>query len=275
MQPIDEALVFEAIRYQAAYRAKVRRNHHKSIPGPLVAEVFRYIEGSMEGVTQRELELLLLSSRTSRTARLDGDNLGAQWRAYVAHRGRDSQEKKEWRAWYGKYGKKEAIRQSYDIDPFCIQQPPLPLVDFEEGHGAPEHPSRPLMRGLPQDGRPMTFHKMRNILSRWEATLTQRAIEQVSCWRQAEQVQSLVKMLYRVQMRLRSIVEIVNGWEAANQLLASEIWMSESGNNPVEFYEAFARVADHYERKQKEVVEYWTKRFPGLFSYDCDPPPQL
>jgi len=74
MPPIDEALVFEAIRYQAAYRAEARQNHHRSIPGPLVAELLRYIEGSMEGVTQSELELQLLSSRTARTTRLDGDN---------------------------------------------------------------------------------------------------------------------------------------------------------------------------------------------------------
>ncbi|MDS4014718.1 MAG: hypothetical protein RKP46_10230, partial [Candidatus Accumulibacter sp.] len=99
MPPIDEALVFEAIRYQAAYRAEARQNHHRSIPGPLVAELLRYIEGSMEGITQSELELLLLSSRTARTTRLDGDNLGAQWRAYVAHRGRDVHEKKESALW--------------------------------------------------------------------------------------------------------------------------------------------------------------------------------
>lgn len=181
MQPIDQALVFEAIRYQAAYRAEARQNHHRSIPGPLVAELLRYIEGSMEGVTQSELELLLLSSRTARTTRLDGDNLGAQWRAYVAHRGRDVHEKKEWRNWYGKYGKKEAIRQLAVTDPFLIQEPPLPPLDSDEDQSAAELPARPQMRGLPQDGRPMNFHKMRDILARWTAALMQRAIEQVAC----------------------------------------------------------------------------------------------
>lgn len=48
MPPIDEALVFEAIRYQAAYRAEARQNHHRSIPGPLVVEMVNAWEAANE-----------------------------------------------------------------------------------------------------------------------------------------------------------------------------------------------------------------------------------
>lgn len=266
MQPIDEALVFEAIRYQAAYRAEARQNHHRSIPGPLVAELLRYIEGSMEGVTQSELELLLLSSRTARTTRLDGDNLGAQWRAYVAHRGRDAHEKREWRTWYGKYGKKEAIRQLAVTDPFLIQAPPLPPLDSDEDQNPAELPARPQMRGLPQDGRPMKFHKMRDILARWTAALMQRAIEQVACLPDEERTRALVRSLQRVQMRLHPIVEMVNAWEAANVLLAGGIWLETPDDLPADFSTALAGVEAREARKQQELVAYWEKRFPTLLN---------
>ncbi|MBU0915577.1 hypothetical protein [Aquabacterium parvum] len=266
MQPIDQALVFEAIRYQAAYRAEARQNHHRSIPGPLVAELLRYIEGSMEGVTQSELELLLLSSRTARTTRLDGDNLGAQWRAYVAHRGRDVHEKKEWRNWYGKYGKKEAIRQLAVTDPFLIQEPPLPPLDSDEDQSAAELPARPQMRGLPQDGRPMNFHKMRDILARWTAALMQRAIEQVACLPDEEQPPALVRSLQRVQMRLHPIVGMVNAWEAANELLSNGILLDTPNDLPADFSAALDGVEARETHKQQELVAYWEKRLPALMS---------
>ncbi|MDD3326594.1 MAG: hypothetical protein PHW25_05845 [Zoogloea sp.] len=266
MQPIDEALLFEAIRYQAAYRAEARQNHHRSIPGPLVAELLRYIEGSMEGVTQSELELLLLSSRTARTTRLDGDNLGAQWRAYVAHRGRDDQEKREWRTWYGKYGKKEAIRQLNVTDPFLMQEPPLPPLDSDEDHSPADLPARPPMRGLPQDGRPMKFHKMRDILARWTAALMQRAIEQAARLPDEAQTHALVRSSQRVQMRLHPILEMVNAWEAANELLASGIWLETPDALPADFSTALAGVEAREARKQQELVAYWEKRFPTLLN---------
>ena len=266
MQLIDEALVHEAIRYQAAYRAEVRQNHHRSIPGPLVAELLRYIEGSMEGVTQNELERMLLSSDTARTARLDGDNLGAQWRAYVSHRGRDAHEKREWRAWYGKYGKKEAIRQLAVTDPFLIQEPPLPSLDSDEDQRRAESPMRPPMRGLPQDGRPMNFHKMRGILARWTAALTQRAIEQVARLPDEEQPAALVRSLQRVQMRLHPIAGMVNAWEAANELLAGGVWLNTPDDLPADFSIAVAGIEAREARKQQELIAYWEKRFPGLLS---------
>ena len=266
MQPIDEALVYEAIRYQAAYRAEARQNHHRSIPGPLVAELLRYIEGSMEGVTQSELELLLLSSRTARTKRLDGDNLGAQWRAYVAHRGRDVHERKEWRTWYGKYGKKEVIRKLAVTDPFLIQMPPLSSMNSDKEQSRPDLPTRPQMRGLPQDGRPMNFHKMRSILARWMAALTQRAIEQVACLPDEERPPALLRSLQRVQMRLHPILQMVNAWQAANELLASGILLDTPNDLPTDFSAALADVEARETYKQQGLVAYWEKRFPALLS---------
>ena len=122
------------------------------------------------------------------------------------------------------------------------------------------------MRGLPQDGRPMKFHKMRDILARWTAALMQRAIEQVACLPDEERTRALVRSLQRVQMRLHPIVEMVNAWEAANELLAGGIWLDTLDDLPADFFTALAGVKAREARKQQELVAYWERRFPTLLN---------
>ena len=117
MSQVDDAYVFEAIRYQEAYRAEGRRKHHQSVPGPLVAELLRYIENSIEGATQEILENELLVGGV-----FGGGHRGAKWRAYVTRRDRDDDEKQAWRKWHD--SKREKNR-GVDDDPFVVQ-PLLP-----------------------------------------------------------------------------------------------------------------------------------------------------
>jgi len=161
----DETLLHEAMYYQDLFLAEKRANHHKSIPGPLVAELLRQIEGTMDGVTQVELEELFLSPGTARSR---GDNSGANWRNYTGHRNRDAVERKEWRNWYGRYGRRDKLQAPKAPDPFLFQ--PLEPSSAEEGQQEFKFTTDilpPLQRGLPQDGRPMSFSKMRDIIHRW------------------------------------------------------------------------------------------------------------
>ncbi|GLS04828.1 hypothetical protein GCM10007860_19760 [Chitiniphilus shinanonensis] len=112
----------------------------------------------------------------------------------------------------------------------------------------------------------MKFHKMRDILARWTAALMQRAIEQVACLPDEERTRALVRSLQRVQMRLHPIVEMVNAWEAANELLAGGIRLETPNDLPADFSIALAGVEAREARKQQELVAYWERRFPTLLN---------
>lgn len=253
MQQVDEAVVFQAVRYQEAYRAEGRRNHHRIVPGSLVAELLRYIENSLPDKTQRELELDVLVSESEK-----GGNDGAQWRAYVAHRERDCDEKKVWRAWYGKYGQKDGLRLSVNDDPFAIQTLPLPVLDADEALIPPASQlSRPLMRGLPQDGKPMKFETIRDVIKRWAAIIIQQSFKQAACLDEADMTHCLAKSLLRVHMCLHPILTTINVWEAANQALACEVMLNVSDVPPLEFTKALAEITEREERKQQKLIDYW------------------
>ncbi|SDQ40310.1 hypothetical protein SAMN05216597_0056 [Pseudomonas cannabina] len=110
------------MRYLEIYRDQGRSRCDRIVPGPLVAEILRYIENSLAGRSQYDLEQMLLGT----------NQLGAQWRAYVAHPRRDAEERKAWRTWYGRYGFKNSISEQRAADPFAIQPPPLPQLDEGE-----------------------------------------------------------------------------------------------------------------------------------------------
>lgn len=118
----DDAQFLEDLRYGQALLNEGRSRLHRSIPGALVAEVLRHIENSMAGTSQYELERMLLGS----------DHSGAEWRAYVAHRHRCVTEKRLWRTWYGRHGKKDTIPPGPAEDVFGIQTPPR-LSPMEKG----------------------------------------------------------------------------------------------------------------------------------------------
>jgi len=109
MQPVDDAYIFEAVRYLEAYQAEERQNLHKSVPGPLVAELFWYIESSLDGVKQEDLECRLLA--VVKKGLRDKES-ASEWRAYAPNPGRNSDEISVWRRWRHGHGKKKGIRAS-------------------------------------------------------------------------------------------------------------------------------------------------------------------
>ena len=254
MPEIDVAMLDQAMRYQKAYLESGRTNHHRSIPGPLVAEILRYVENSMAGRSQNEIERILLGS----------DSLGAHWRAHVAHRNRTAEEKKEWRIWYGRYGEKDVFRLKVSTDPFFRQAPPLSKT--EPNRMAEEIPtivSTPLMRGLPNDGRPISFSKMRGVLGKWSVFLAKGVIDQAADLADDHRTQFLVRRLGRVKMISETILSLVDVWETANQMLAIGLHLSETDGLPCEFIAALEAIKKRDEVKQKAQIEWAEEWFPN------------
>lgn len=208
----NDAWFYQGLGYLQALADEGRSRIQCSIPGALVAEILRYIENSMPGTTQRELEIILLRK----------DHEGAEWRAYVAHRRRSVTEKRLWRTWYGRYGKKDAIYQwqaRQAEDAFSIQPPP---TEDSPPIRPPYDLNRPIMKGLPQDGRGMSFEKMREILKRWNAIIIQRELEKVEEIKEEKiRGQQLLRALFRHEMGSSALVSQINSWEAIYVFMSS------------------------------------------------------
>ena len=89
---VDEAIFDEARRYAIALLAEGRdrlRDVHPSVPGPLAAEVFWYIESRLPHLSRCALERLILGE----------DNAGAGWRRYTVARQRAGDEARYWKSW--------------------------------------------------------------------------------------------------------------------------------------------------------------------------------
>lgn len=207
-----DAWFYQGLDYLQALADEGRSRIQCSIPGALVADILRYIENSMPGTTQRELELILLLK----------DHGGAAWRAYVAHRRRSVTEKREWRTWYGRYGKKDAIYQwqaRQAEDAFSIQPPP---TEDSPPIRPPYDLNRPIMKGLPQDGRGMSFKKMRDLINRWNAIIIQRELKKVEEIKEEKiRGKQLLRALIRHEMGSSALVSQINSWEAIYEFLSS------------------------------------------------------
>ncbi|SDQ47188.1 hypothetical protein SAMN04490192_1360 [Pseudomonas lundensis] len=234
MDERNAAILQNGMRYLEIYRDQGRSRCDRIVPGPLVAEILRYIENSLAGHSQYDLEQMLLGT----------NQLGAQWRAYVAHPRRDAKERKAWRTWYGRHGFKNSISEQRAADPFAIQPPPLPQLD--EGESEIPRPGteqpRPLMRALPNDGRSMTFHLLREVIRRWSTIIVERYLaESISQdWRNTSDAE---RTLSRHITSLMTIRTSLNAWEAAYELLTLQ---SSPGSidSETEFFQRFQRLEE-------------------------------
>ncbi|NVZ72588.1 MULTISPECIES: hypothetical protein [Pseudomonas] len=234
MDKDKDAILQNGLRYLKIYRDQGRSRCDRIVPGQLVAEILRYIENSMAGRSQYDLEHMLLGT----------NQLGAQWRAYVAHPRRDAEERKAWRTWYGRHGCKNSVSEQRTEDPFAIQPPPLPQLDEGEVEISllETEPPRPLMRALPYDGRSMTFHLLREVIRRWSTTVVARYLAESTSQR-CDNASDAERALSRHTTSLVTIRTSLNAWEAAYELLT----LPDSPESTVfktEFFQLFQRLEE-------------------------------
>jgi|SRR5476649_410002 len=250
MDEDKDAILQNGLRYLKIYQDQGRSRCDRIVPGQLVAEILRYIENSMAGRSQYDLEHMLLGT----------NQLGAQWRAYVAHPRRDADERKAWRTWYGRHGCKNSVSEQRTEDPFAIQPPPLPQLDEREVEVSllETEPPRPLMRALPNDGRSMTFHLLREVIRRWSTTVVARYLAESTsqgCGNGSDAGQALS----RHTTSLATIRTSLNAWEAAYEVLTSSD-CPESIVFETEFFKRFRRL----EKRDQERDPY--SRSAGMHS---------
>lgn len=249
----DDARFLEGLRYGQALLNEGRSRLHKSVPGALVAEVLRHIEISMAGTSQYELERMLLET----------DHAGAEWRAYVAHRHRSATEKRLWRTWYGRHGKKNAIPPCQADDAFGIQAPPLPPTEAIPIPPTSE-PNRPLMKALPHDGRAMSFGLLREIVKRWSAILIQKALENAAGIDEQNRGRQLTRTLLRHEMVLMPLWSQINAWEAFCEVLSSGESFALLDAAKQSFFSALEGIEQREHTKLMASYATLRKRYPEL-----------
>ena len=251
----DDARFLEGLRYGQALLNEGRSRLHKSVPGALVAEVLRHIENSMAGTSQYELERMLLGS----------DHAGAEWRAYVAHRHRSVTEKRLWRTWYGRHGKKDTIPPRPVEDAFGIQAPPLPPTEAAPPMPPPSEPNRPLMKALPHDGRAMSFGLLREIVKRWSAILIQKTLEDAARINDEQnRGRQLVRALLRHEMVLMPLWSQINAWEAFCEVLPSGESFALLDAAKQSFFSALEAIEQREHTRLMASYAALRKRYPEL-----------
>lgn len=207
-------------RYAAALLAEGRvrlRDRVPSVPGALVAQTLWWIEGALPHFSRGRLEVELLELNSLK---------GAGWRRYTTARSRGTAESLCWRGWADT--RRQVARYHKNIDAAAdswsgysifasflaryFVSPNFTIRDVGEYH-LPAI-DKPLLKGMPGDGAPMTFSKLRRIVVRAQVLLVEYAAQRAS-----NDAEKLEKLLWNQSIAVLSLLETIDAWEACHATL--------------------------------------------------------